>query len=100
MNKFSFAVFAIALTVGTTSFAATDIIRIDGTVFKAPDMRPASRVKDREHPTKARRAKVKETAAKGSQKESAATPKRRQGTTVLCQTVVVQGRSIIGHGCR
>lgn len=63
--------------VGTLSSAAnakdaaddkkprTDIVRIDGTVFRSPDMRPASRVKDREHPTKRRTAKVRETGKAG-----------------------------------
>lgn len=65
-------VIALVLSFAAPTLAAgqTDIVRIDGTVFKAPDTRPASRVKDREHPTKRRTAKVKETAPSAEGKAS------------------------------
>ena len=94
-------IIAFALSFAAPSLAAgkTDIIRIDGTVFKAPDTRPASRVKDREHPTKERRAKVRETAPKADSKASM--PKDTTGCMIVTEIVEMpDGRTVIHDSWR
>lgn len=108
MNKFSFLAFALALTISTGAIAEapkrtsgkTDIIRIDGTVFKAPDTSKASRVRDDRDTTKARRSKVKETPGRGDRDSGRSGQAERKGTTVLCETVVLTSGAVIGHGCK